>query len=162
MTPRTVSNVSNAAAFVTRPARRCDPPTGPDEAITHVAPHWCPTSVQQMLVDFDGSVWTHPRKKPIFTVLSQNGGRQGWTDTTPFHGGDWGSNPHGDAISFRPHQPVCAIRQSRHSVGFLRPRSASCRINGLCSASQVAAPGSVCEPRRYGARCSSFTAPVWD
>jgi hypothetical protein len=55
-----------------------------------------------MFIDFDGSVWTLPRKKPMFAVLSQNRSKHGWTQTTPFHGGNWGSNPHGDAISFPP------------------------------------------------------------
>jgi hypothetical protein len=34
----------------------------------------------------------------MFAVLSQNRSKHGWTQTTPFHGGNWGSNPHGDAI----------------------------------------------------------------
>jgi hypothetical protein len=38
----------------------------------------------------------------MFAVLSQNRSKHGWTQTTPFHGGNWGSNPHGDAISFPP------------------------------------------------------------
>jgi hypothetical protein len=33
----------------------------------------------------------------MFAVLSQNRSKHGWTQTTPFHGGNWGSNPHGDA-----------------------------------------------------------------
>jgi hypothetical protein len=33
----------------------------------------------------------------MFAALSQNRSKHGWTQTTPFHGGNWGSNPHGDA-----------------------------------------------------------------
>src|ERR1700728_2612146 len=41
--------------------------------------------------------WTRPVRPPIFQPLCNNGSRQPWTGYTPFHGGNRGSNPLGDA-----------------------------------------------------------------